>query len=106
VGNGRLCRGGTCRCGGGDSSSDTSQPLSKREYQQELIRLYIDAQGVGDIYPNLEIESASQAKCNATLHHYVDLVSSLIERLADLNPPPTPGCPPPPVAVTASSAPI
>jgi hypothetical protein len=74
-------------CGDGGSSSGSSEPLSKREYQQQLVRLYIDAQAVGDIYPNLEIETASESACRQTLHQYVDLVSSLIERLADLNPP-------------------
>jgi hypothetical protein len=73
-------------CGDGGSSSGSSEPLSKREYQQQLVRLYIDAQAVGDIYPNLEIETASESACRQTLHQYVDLVSSLIERLADLNP--------------------
>jgi hypothetical protein len=74
-------------CGSNDSDG-SGEPLSKSEYQQALVRLYIDAQQVGDLYPGLEDQNLSQSECVETARAYTELVSSLIERLADLEPPP------------------
>jgi hypothetical protein len=73
-------------CGSG-SSGGSSEPLTKQEYRQALVQLYVDAQAVGDAYDRLQETGLSSTECAQRAHAYTDLISSLIERLGDLDPP-------------------
>jgi hypothetical protein len=77
---------GLVSCGGdGDEGSD--EPLTKAQYQQALIRLYIAAQPVGDLYERLNETHLPPTECASRTREYIDLIGSLIDRLAALNPP-------------------
>jgi hypothetical protein len=72
---------------GGDDSDGSNEQLSKREYQQQLVQLYVDAQPVGDLYERLQDTNLPPSECASRTRAYIDLISSLIDRLAGLNPP-------------------